>query len=319
MADLENLRQLVKNLEAYGAQVKEHVETFESLQDDLGDVEDDAEDALEAVGKEVAAVLKELDRSEDDALGAVKDLTSEARDVADDGLADAKGDLEGAGSAAEARTDAAAAALDSARQQLLDDGFAVADAAMDEAEAGYEDEQQQVRTAFDALAAAVAEARVRLDQAADACVAQVEKAHAAVTKAEQALEDETDDSARTFNASGGELLQELKQTTDTAKEAYDAFTQAATSAGDEVAAAFSNGCEASVTWAGEVGEQLGTAAEEVATVQTAHKAALESLQKEAQSSVGDVATKFEALGDELRRCNQVVDQIDELLSRMDGQ
>jgi len=35
MADLENLRQLVKNLENYGAQVKEHVEAFESLQDRL--------------------------------------------------------------------------------------------------------------------------------------------------------------------------------------------------------------------------------------------------------------------------------------------
>ena len=319
MADLENLRQLVKNLENYGAQVKEHVEAFESLQDRLGDAEDDAEDGLEAIGKEVAAVQDELDRSEDDALGAVKDLTSEARDIADDRLSEAKDDLESAGRAAEARAGEEGGEIDEARQELADDGFSAADAALDEAESEYEAEQQELRGAFQALAGGIAEAAARLDQAAEDLVAKIGEAHRAVTDAEKALEQETADSAEAFNAAGGELLQELKQTTDGSKEAYVAFEQGGLAAHDEVTSAFANGCEASVSWIGQVGEQLGTAAEEVTTVQAAHRSELESVQTEAVASVGAVVTTFERLSEDLRRCNQVVDQIAELLSKLDGQ
>lgn len=316
---LEKLEGLITSLESYGKQVKEHVETIEGLQGAFGDVEDEAEDELGTLLKEVEEVEKELDTSESDALGQVSDLMSEARAVADERLKEAQGELDEAGTAFGSRAQKESAELDEARQQLDDDGFETADSALEVADADYQEEQRQVETAFSGLKGDVGELTTRLQALVADMVAKVKAATDAVAAGEEGLKGEAAASAKSFDSVGGELMQELKAACDRAKAAYDDTVEpGGDSARDEVGAAFANGCSASSQWAEDLGTKLGTDAEDVTVSQSSHQQALEALKATAVDEIGGTVDEFAELAADLRRCALVVDQIDELLANIGG-
>jgi chromosome segregation ATPase len=315
---LEQLKGLIKAMREALDAVHAANPTLDASAETFDELEDEAEDAISALDRELDGFGKELESANEDAVDEVEKVEKAARQGADDRLAEAKEDVDEAETRFTADVKSAVADLDEADRDLTVDGFGTLASALDGVEEALRTSQARMETGFDEADGEVTQAAARFKTEAAGVGGKLAEADAQADQDNAGLATAAGGAKQTMDAATNTATQTLSAWGDTAKTVYENVeTQATTDADNFISS---------------VKGTLQDTADLIRNEQmTPMDTALQAVQNEQATpltkEIGEVATciwtaqsagmDLEPLVADLERCKQVVDQIEKLLKSMD--
>lgn len=202
---VQNLERFISVLTSTIEEVHEHASTIEDHADTIEDLDSDTETALEDLASALSDFEDDLVGSEHDALEQIQTLRQEARDGADQRLAQAEGEVERAGSDFDSVLEDGRARIEEAHSELTSDGFGQLETTMETVESGLAEDRQQAEGAFDQLDGAVAEFETRATGAYTDTTGEFDQTVGEIANQQSALETDAGDGVAALDGVGDDI------------------------------------------------------------------------------------------------------------------
>lgn len=314
---LDNLRRYLaiaynalERLQAATPQIEAHGQALEAL-------EGEVDGKLSAFDSETDGILADLQSAESDALSDVALVTSLAQDAADDRLPDGQAGLEEAGARIDQSMDALGQELTSDHQALNSEGFDALAAVLDTSQQAYVSTRGQNEGAFQALGQAVAGFEQEAETAYADSGKELEGAATECDDEASTLASETSGLVQSMEGAGTEFGGTVAAVETEAEAAYDGVNEQVENESRDLSEGVQQSLEAeSQHLATELADSVEQASALVSNdTATPHLEELGTL-REAVWRAESAGADLDPLVEDLQRCQQVVDLIEQLLNAL---